>query len=46
MTGLQHIVVVDDEPKPREMVGEYLRMHGFAVCPKMTEMAAGYYCAP
>jgi two-component system OmpR family response regulator len=31
MTGLQHIVVVDDEPKAREMVGDYLRMHGFAV---------------
>ncbi|MGA2126695.1 MAG: response regulator transcription factor, partial [Xanthobacteraceae bacterium] len=31
MTGLQHIVVVDDEQKAREMVGDYLRMHGFAV---------------
>lgn len=31
MTRLQHIVVVDDEPKAREMVGDYLRMHGFAV---------------
>jgi two-component system, OmpR family, response regulator len=31
MTGLQHIVVVDDEPKAREMVGDYLRMHGFLV---------------
>jgi two-component system, OmpR family, response regulator len=31
MSGLQHIVVVDDEQKAREMVGDYLRMHGFAV---------------
>jgi len=31
MTRLQHIVVVDDEQKAREMVGDYLRMHGFAV---------------
>ena len=31
MTRMQHIVVVDDEEKAREMVGDYLRMHGFAV---------------
>jgi two-component system OmpR family response regulator len=28
---MQHIVVVDDEEKAREMVGDYLRMHGFGV---------------
>jgi DNA-binding response OmpR family regulator len=27
----QHIVVVDDEQPAREMVGDYLRMHGFSV---------------
>ena len=27
----QHICVVDDEAPAREMVGDYLRMHGFAV---------------
>ena len=31
MTRLQHIVVVDDEAGAREMVGDYLRMHGFTV---------------
>ena len=31
MTQSQHIFVVDDEPPAREMVGDYLRMHGFAV---------------
>ncbi len=31
MTTLQHIVVVDDEQKARELVGDYLRMHGFSV---------------
>jgi DNA-binding response OmpR family regulator len=31
MSGRQHIVVVDDEAPAREMVAEYLRMHGFAV---------------
>ena len=27
----QHIAVVDDEPSAREMVGDYLKMHGFQV---------------
>ena len=27
----QHIIIVDDEAPAREMVGDYLRMHGFAV---------------
>jgi DNA-binding response OmpR family regulator len=27
----QHIVVVDDEQPARDMVGDYLRMHGFSV---------------
>jgi two-component system, OmpR family, response regulator len=31
MTKAQHIVVVDDEEKAREVVGDYLRMHGFSV---------------
>ena len=31
MTQAQHIVVVDDEQPAREMVGDYLRMHGFTV---------------
>jgi DNA-binding response OmpR family regulator len=31
MSRLQHIVVVDDEAAAREMVGDYLRMHGFEV---------------
>jgi two-component system OmpR family response regulator len=31
MTQAQHIVVVDDEQPAREMVGDYLRMHGFNV---------------
>ena len=31
MTQSQHIVIVDDEAPAREMVGEYLKMHGFTV---------------
>ena len=31
MSQVQHIVVVDDEQPAREMVGDYLRMHGFGV---------------
>jgi two-component system, OmpR family, response regulator len=31
MSQGQHIIVVDDEPPAREMVGDYLRMHGFTV---------------
>lgn len=31
MNAGQHIVVVDDEPAARDMVGDYLRMHGFDV---------------
>jgi two-component system, OmpR family, response regulator len=31
MNQAQHIVVVDDEQPAREMVGDYLRMHGFSV---------------
>src|SRR5438093_6111399 len=31
MTQAQHIIVVDDELPAREMVGDYLRMHGFNV---------------
>jgi DNA-binding response OmpR family regulator len=31
MSTAQHIVVVDDEAPAREMVGDYLRLHGFDV---------------
>ncbi len=31
MSGPTHIAIVDDEAPAREMVGDYLRMHGFAV---------------
>lgn len=31
MAQTQHIAVVDDEQPAREMVGDYLRMHGFIV---------------
>ena len=31
MSQAQHIVVVDDEAPAREMVGDYLRLHGFEV---------------
>src|SRR5258705_11698111 len=31
MTQAQHIIVVDDEEPAREMVADYLRMHGFSV---------------
>ncbi|MGH6769339.1 MAG: response regulator [Xanthobacteraceae bacterium] len=31
MSATQHIVVVDDEAPAREMVGDYLRLHGFDV---------------
>ena len=31
MKASQHIIVVDDEAAAREMVGDYLKMHGFSV---------------
>ncbi len=31
MSQSQHIIVVDDEAPAREMVGDYLKMHGFTV---------------
>jgi two-component system, OmpR family, response regulator len=31
MSHSQHIVIVDDEAPAREMVGDYLKMHGFIV---------------
>jgi two-component system, OmpR family, response regulator len=31
MSHAQHIIIVDDEAPAREMVGDYLRMHGFGV---------------
>src|ERR1700749_912205 len=31
MTQSPHIIIVDDEAPAREMVGEYLKMHGFVV---------------
>ncbi|MCV5403694.1 response regulator, partial [Escherichia coli] len=30
-SSMSHIVVVDDESAAREMVGDYLKMHGFRV---------------
>ncbi len=31
MSQTPHIIIVDDEAPAREMVGDYLRMHGFGV---------------
>ena len=31
MTQNPHIIIVDDEAPAREMVGDYLKMHGFNV---------------
>jgi two-component system, OmpR family, response regulator len=31
MSGAQHVYVVDDEAPAREMVGDYLKLHGFEV---------------
>src|SRR5437763_12690859 len=31
MTQNQHIIIVDDEAPARDMVGDYLKMHGFNV---------------
>jgi len=31
MSQRQHIIIVDDEAPAREMVGDYLKMHGFTV---------------
>src|SRR5256886_17314738 len=31
MTQSPHIIIVDDEAPAREMVGDYLKMHGFNV---------------
>src|SRR6476620_3465604 len=31
MSQTQHIIIVDDEAPAREMVGDYLRLHGFEV---------------
>ena len=31
MSHSQHIIIVDDEAPAREMVGDYLKMHGFGV---------------
>jgi DNA-binding response OmpR family regulator len=31
VSAAQHVVVVDDEPAAREMVGDYLKLHGFRV---------------
>ena len=31
MTQSQHIIIVDDEAPARDMVGDYLKMHGFTV---------------
>ncbi len=31
MNQVQHIMVVDDEAQTRDMVGDYLKMHGFRI---------------
>src|ERR1700712_2422505 len=31
MAQAQHIIIVDDEAPAREMVGDYLKMHGFSI---------------
>src|SRR3569833_370664 len=31
MSQSQHIIIVDDEAPARDMVGDYLKMHGFTV---------------
>ena len=31
MSQTQHVFVVDDEPAARDMIGDYLKMHGFTV---------------
>src|ERR1700721_987362 len=31
MTQSQHIIIVEDEAPARQMVGDYLKMHGFTV---------------
>ena len=31
MSQSPHIIIVDDEAPAREMVGDYLKMHGFTV---------------
>jgi two-component system OmpR family response regulator len=43
MSQMQHIMVVDDEAAARDMVGDYLRMHGFTVslCDSGPSMWAG-----
>jgi DNA-binding response OmpR family regulator len=38
MSGAQHIVVVDNETSARQIVGNYLRMHGFAVLSIMRDI--------
>ena len=39
MTQSPHIIIVDDEAPAREMVGEYLKMHGFTVTLPATEIS-------
>jgi DNA-binding response OmpR family regulator len=31
VSATQHVIVVDDEPAARDMVGDYLKLHGFRV---------------
>jgi DNA-binding response OmpR family regulator len=31
MSQSPHIIIVDDEAPAREMVGDYLKMHGFTI---------------
>jgi len=48
MSQSQHIIIVDDEAPAREMVGDYLKMHGFAVtlCDGGKSLRAAIEAAP
>ena len=54
MTQQQHIFVVDDEAPARDMIGDYLKMHGFevtlcdggkALAPRSSRRAAISWCS-
>jgi DNA-binding response OmpR family regulator len=48
MSNTSHIIVVDDEAAAREMVGDYLKMHGFTVtlCDGGASLRRELKCAP
>ncbi len=43
MTQSPHIIIVDDEAPAREMVGDYLKMHGFTA---RSTASSGWNSAP